>query len=165
MTQQNFFPLEQSVFQNLEHAPSLKGFILPFKSKRAMSDFGQMCLSLRTQLIHLAEFNILAQTKSYPFAILPVQLALQTTGAGTAFLRWRTMDRSKMGVWLWQELLNKVPIHLIADLYAIEKQRITLNMQISLLHTMMRQANECALKMEQAQQCYEARLPQNKENT
>ena len=41
------------------------------------------------------------------------------------------------GVALWQELMasTSTPVNLLADLHAIELQRITLNMQISLLHT------------------------------
>jgi hypothetical protein len=34
-----------------------------------------------------------------------VHLAQQSTGAGTTFLRWRNLDRSAMGVALWEELL------------------------------------------------------------
>ena len=42
-----------------------------------------------------------------------------------------------MGVVLWQELIatTSTPVNLLHDLHAIELQRITLNMQISLLHT------------------------------
>jgi hypothetical protein len=77
-----------------------------------------------------------------------VQLAQQTTGAGTTFLRWRNHDRSSMGVALWESLLDRpaTPASLIDDLYAIELQRIALNMQISLTHSIARQALECASK-------------------
>jgi hypothetical protein len=86
--------------------------------------------------------------RGHPFHLLPVELAQQTTGAGTTFLRWRKHDRSAMGVALWQELMasTSTPVNLLADLHAIELQRITLNMQISLLHTLGRQAQECASK-------------------
>ncbi|PDM35768.1 DUF3158 family protein, partial [Xanthomonas vasicola] len=70
------------------------------------------------------------------FHLLSIELAQQSTGAGTAFLRWRRHDRSAMGVALWQELIasTNTPVNLLADLHAIELQRITLNMQISVLH-------------------------------
>lgn len=48
--------------------------------------------------------------------------------------------------------------HLLADLHAIELQRITLNMQISLLHTLGRQAQECASKAAEAEDAYLRRL-------
>jgi hypothetical protein len=46
----------------------------------------------------------------------------------------------------------------LADLHAIELQRITLNMQISLLHTLGRQAQECASKAAEAEDAYLRRL-------
>ena len=46
------------------------------------------------------------------------------------------------------------PASLIDDLYAMELQRIALNMQISLLHTLGRQAQECASKAAQAEAAY-----------
>jgi hypothetical protein len=65
-----------------------------------------------------------------------------------------------MGVALWQELMasTSTPVNLLADLHAIELQRITLNMQISLLHTLGRQAQECASKAAEAEDAYLRRL-------
>src|SRR3546814_17188602 len=78
---------------------------------------------------------------------------LQATGAGTTFLRWRNLDRSSMGVALWEALLANpaTPASLIDELYAMELQRIVLNMQISLTHSIARQALECASKAAQAE--------------
>jgi len=58
-----------------------------------------------------------------------------------------------MGVALWEALLANpaTPPSLIDDLYAIELQRIVLNMQISLTHSIARQAMECAAKVAQAE--------------
>ncbi|AZE53053.1 Integrase regulator R [Pseudomonas synxantha] len=42
----------------------------------------------------------------------------------------------------------------------MELQRITLNMQMSLLHSITKQAAECAEKMGQAEAVYTARLQQ-----
>ena len=65
-----------------------------------------------------------------------------------------------MGVALWQALMasTSTPVNLPADLHAIELQRITLNMQISLLHTLGRQAQECASKAAQADDTHLRRL-------
>lgn len=64
---------------------------------------------------------MLQQARAYPFSLLDVQLAQQTTGAGTTFLRWRNHDRSSMGVALWESLLDRpaTPASLIDDLYAM----------------------------------------------
>ncbi|UXJ50104.1 DUF3158 family protein [Pseudomonas citronellolis] len=156
-----FYPLEQSDFQHLEHAASLKGLLQPFKSKGALSEWASDCHRLRDDLITLAQQRVLAQANAYPFRLLPAQLAQQTTGAGTTFLRWRTPDRTVMGVALWQTLISSLatPDTLIDDLYAMEVQRLVLNMQISLLHTLGRQARECVSKQAQAEATYLQRVP------
>ena len=61
-----------------------------------------------------------------------------------------------MGVALWEALLANpaTPGSLIDELYAIELQRIVLNMQISLTHSIARQALECANKAAQAEAAY-----------
>ncbi len=75
-------------------------------------------------------------------------------------MRWRKHDRSVMGVALWQALMASAttPVTMLDDLHAIEQQRIVLNMQISLLHTLGRQARECASKLAQAEDVYVRRL-------
>ena len=50
------------------------------------------------------------------------------------------------------------PVNLLHDLHEIELQRVMLNMQISLLHTLGRQAQECASKAAQADNTYLRRL-------
>lgn len=77
--------LQHDAFLVLKHADSLKGL---FKGK-SLSELASNSLTLRDELIELAKEHVLSQVKAYPFALLPVELALQTTGAGTAFLRWR----------------------------------------------------------------------------
>lgn len=158
-----FYPLEQADFQRLEHAASLKGLLKPFKGKGTLTEWASQCHALRDDLIELAKRRVLAQADAYPFRLLPVQLAQQTTGAGTTFLRWRKPDRSAMGVALWQSLItsNATPARLIDDLYAMEVQRIVLNMQISLLHMLGRQAHECASKVAKAESTYLQRIPGN----
>lgn len=155
-----FIPLEQADFRDLQQAASLKGLLQPFKGKGTLSEWASQCHALRDDLIALAQRRVLAQANHYPFTLLPVQLAQQTTGAGTAFLRWRRPDYSAMGVALWEALMSSpaTAAHLLDDLYAIEQQRIVLNMQTSLLHTLGRQAQECASKMAQAETAYQRRV-------
>jgi Protein of unknown function (DUF3158) len=92
---------------------------------------------------------------------IPLQpLAPSTLGsddaAGTTFLRWRSIDRSSMGVALWQTVINAptTPTSLISGLYELEQHRIVLNMQISLTHSIARQAHDCAIKLAQAETVY-----------
>lgn len=151
-----FAPLEQTDFLRLEHAPYLKGLLRPFKGKGELAAWANRCHLMRDGLIELAQRHVLAQAGVHPFRLLPVQLAQQTTGAGTTFLRWRRPDRSAMGVALWRELMDgpATPDTLIDDLYAMEVQRIVLNMQISLLHTIGSQAHACASKVARAEHTY-----------
>jgi len=156
----HFRPLEQAAFRRLEHAAYLKGLLQPFKGKGSLEIWANQCRTLRDAMMGLAEHKILPQARTYPFSLLPVQLAQQPTGAGTTFLRWRNPDRSSMGVALWQQvMLNpSTPVTLMDDLYAIEQQRIVLNMQISLLHTLARQTNDCANKMADAENVWLRRM-------
>ena len=155
-----FQGLQQAAFMKLEHAASLKGLLKPFKGKGDLEAWASQCFAMRDELIGLTQRQVLPQAVGHPFHLLPVELAQQTTGAGTAFLRWRKHDRSAMGVALWQELMANIgtPVNLLAELQAIELQRITLNMQISLLHTLGRQAQECASKAAVAEDAYLRRL-------
>nr|WP_067285891.1 DUF3158 family protein [Marinobacterium profundum] len=155
-----FQPLQQEDFLRLEHAAYLKGLLKPFKGNGSLEDWANQCHALRDSLIALAQRRVLPQVSGYPFRLLPVELAQQTTGAGTTFLRWRKPDRSAMGVALWQAMMDRpgTPVHLLADLLALEHQRITLNMQISLLHSLGRQAHDCANKMAAADAAYQQRL-------
>lgn len=155
-----FVPLEQPAFQRLEHAAYLKGLLKPFKGKGDLDVWASQCEALRDALIALAERSVLPQARRPPFDRLPVYLAQQTTGAGTTFLRWRNLDRSSMGVVLWDALLDdpRTPPALIDDLYAMELQRIALNMQISLLHTLARQAHTGVAAMTHADDRYHHRV-------
>ncbi|EPG8255378.1 DUF3158 family protein [Pseudomonas aeruginosa] len=155
-----FQGLQQAAFMKLEHAASLKGLLKTFKGKGDLEAWASQCFAMRDELIGLTQRQVLQQAVGHPFHLLPVELAQQSTGAGTAFLRWRKHDRSAMGVALWQELMvsTGTPVNLLADLHAIELQRITLNMQISLLHTLGRQAQECASKAAEAEDAYLRRL-------
>lgn len=155
-----FRPLQQTAFSSLQHAAFLKGLLKPFKGKGELGQLAVACRQVTDSLIQLANSEVLPQAQRYPFSLLPIRLMQQSTGAGTSFLRWSRTDRSQMGVELWEELLQdpRTPERLIADLYQIELQRIALNMQISLSHTICRQAMKCANKMAQAETMYQQRL-------
>ena len=155
-----FVALEQADFQRLEHAGYLKGLLQPFKGKGSLETWASQCTALRDELIALAQRQVLPQARAYPFSLLDVQLAQQTTGAGTTFLRWRNLERSSMGVALWEALLANpaTPASMIDELYAMELQRIVLNMQISLTHSIARQAQACASKAAQAEAAYLRRV-------
>jgi hypothetical protein len=155
-----FDPLEATDFQRIEHAASLKGLLKPFKGKEALLTFAGESEAARDALIQRAQ-RLLAQATAYPFSMLPVALTQQSTAAGTAFLRWRNADRSAMGVALWATLIEDpaTPLQMLDELFALEIERVALNMQVSLTHTLARQARECAQKMTYAESIYRRRAP------
>jgi hypothetical protein len=117
-------------------------------------------VSLRDALIELARRRVLAQARAHPFNLLAAQLAQQATSAGTTFLRWRSVDHARMGVGLWEEMLAHpaTPLNLLDDLLMLEEARIALNMQIGLIHSIARQAQACASKLERAEGVHLRRL-------
>ncbi|RUS67441.1 hypothetical protein CUZ56_01386 [Saezia sanguinis] len=151
-----FEPLGQAAFLSLEYSAFLKGLLKPFKGKGELESWANQCERLRDGVIHLAQEKLLRQAQSFPFALLSTRYALQSTGTGTSFLRWRNADRSLMGVHLWQKMMAapQTPQHLIDDLYQMEVQRAVVNMQISILHTIAKQARDCAKKVDAAQAHY-----------
>ena len=161
----SFQPLQQTAFSELEHAAFLKGLLKPFKGKGELMQFGDECSQLVSRLILLATEQVLAQAERYPFTLLPIRMMRQSTGAGTVFLRWSRMDRSKMGVDLWGDLVldGRTPDSLVSDLLEMERQRVVVNMQISLVHSISRQAFLCASKIDTAEQIYQQRISQHLE--
>ncbi|MDR0578057.1 MAG: DUF3158 family protein [Candidatus Accumulibacter sp.] len=153
-----FLPLEQADFLRLKQAAYLKGLLRPFKGKGSLEAWANQCFTLRNELMALEENRGLAQTRVL-LRGLPVELAQQRTGAGTTFPRWRQPDRSAMGTALWRAVMGSpgTPVRLMDALHAMEQQRIVLNMQVSLLHTLGRQARECADKTAWAEAVYLAR--------
>ena len=161
LQQTAFRPLQQEAFQRLQQAASLKGLLKPFKGKGELTQFADLCRAQESDLKALAQ-EVLSQARRYPFTLVPVRLTEQNTQAGTQFLRWQLVTDRRMGVGVWAEMMGspRTPESMLQDLYVMELQRITLNMQMSLLHSITKQAAECAEKMGQAEAEYQVRLQQ-----
>ncbi|MBB6288658.1 MULTISPECIES: DUF3158 family protein [unclassified Pseudomonas] len=161
LQQTAFRPLQQDAFQQLQQAASLKGLLKPFKGKGELTQFAALCRDQESGLKALAQ-GVLEQARRYPFTLVPVRLTEQNTQAGTQFLRWQQVTDRRMGVGVWADMMGspRTPESMLQDLYAMELQRITLNMQMSLVHSIAKQAAECAKKMGQAEAVYMARLQQ-----
>jgi len=159
-TSSRFALLEHADFRRLKHAAYLKGLLRPFKGKGELDLWASECFALRDDLIDIATEHVLAQAQAHPFSRLSAHLAQQKTGAGTTFLRWRNADRSLMGVGLWERLIQSpsTPGWLVDDLYAMERQRVVLNMQVSLTHHFARCALDCASKLASADAAYQQRM-------
>ncbi|KPA91772.1 Protein of unknown function (DUF3158) [Pseudomonas asplenii] len=116
-------------------------------------------MAQRDELIRQALPAMLARAGTPPLHLLPVHLRQQATPAGTAFLRWRRVDRTAMGVAQWRALLlaPNTPSALVPTLYQLEHQRLLLNAQISLAHTLARLARSTAHKLAYAERIQQQR--------
>ncbi len=148
-----FAPLTADAYRQLEHAASLKGLLKPFKGKGELEQLAQMALDIQAQLRQLM-MGLSQQAARSPYSLLDIRLVQQNTRAGSSFLRWRTRDFSRMGVAVWAQQMRKsaLPQNLREELLRFERERITLNLQMSVVHSLYRQARSCAVKMASAEQ-------------
>ncbi|MCP2072805.1 UNVERIFIED_ORG: hypothetical protein J2Y77_002241 [Pseudomonas lini] len=147
-----FEALTPDAYRQLEHAASLKGLLKPFKGKGELEHLAQVAKEIEAQLCHLME-TVVQQTGQPPYSLLDIRLVLQNTSAGSTFLRWRTRDFARMGVAVWErQASNKaLPQAVREGLHLFECERIALNLQMSVVHSLYRQALTCAIKMASAE--------------
>ncbi|WP_454834410.1 DUF3158 family protein [Pseudomonas lini] len=147
-----FDALTPDAYRQLEHAASLKGLLKPFKGKGELEQLAQVAREIEAQLCHLME-AVVQQAGQPPYSLLDIRLVLQNTSAGSTFLRWRTRDFAHMGVAVWERQVRKqtLPQALREGLHRFECERIALNLQMSVVHSLYRQASTCAIKMASAE--------------
>lgn len=148
-----FESLTPDAYRQLAHAASLKGLLKPFKGKGELEHLAQVAREIEAQLCRLME-TVVQQAGRAPYSLLDIRLVLQNTSAGSTFLRWRTRDFSRMGVTVWErQLCNKALPQVVREgLHRFECERIALNLQMSVVHSLLRQATTCATKMASAEQ-------------
>jgi len=148
-----YAPLTADAYRSLEHAASLKAFLRAFKGNGELEHLAQVTKAVEAQLRQLMT-GVTQQAGQPPCSLLDLRLVQQNTSAGSTFLRWRTRDFSRMGVAVWgQQMSNAdLPPALREELYQIECDRIALNLQMSVVHSLYRQARTCAAKMASAEQ-------------
>ncbi|WDG77573.1 DUF3158 family protein [Pseudomonas chlororaphis] len=144
--------LTHDAYRQLEHAASLKGLLKPFKGKRELEHLAQVAREIEAQLCHLMT-AVVQQTGQPPYSLLGIRLVLQNTSAGSTFLRWRSRDFSRMGVAVWErQISNNALLQAVREgLHRFERDRIALNLQMSVVHSLYRQATTCAIKMDSAE--------------
>ncbi|MED7666701.1 DUF3158 family protein [Pseudomonas moraviensis subsp. stanleyae] len=147
-----FEALTPDAYRQLEHAASLKGLLKPFKGKGELVHLAQVAREIEAQLCHLMEAAV-QQAGQPPYSLLDIRLVLQHTSAGSTFLRWRTRDFARMGVAVWERQVRSKPLPQVVreGLHQFECNRIALNLQMSVVHSLYRQASTCAIKMASAE--------------
>jgi hypothetical protein len=147
-----FDALTPDAYRQLEHAASLKGLLKPFKGKGELEHLAQVAREIEAQLCHLMA-AVVQQAGQPPYSLLDMRLVLQNTSAGSTFLRWRTRDFARMGVAVWERQVGNqaLPQVVREGLHRFECERIALNLQMSVVHSLYRQASTCAIKMASAE--------------
>lgn len=139
-------------YRGIEHGASLKGLLKPFKGKGELEVLEQVARGIELALAGVMD-EVMAQAGRPLYHLLEAQLTKQTASGGTVFLRWRSRGYARMGVSVWAEQMAapNLPSSVRQELYRYEIARITLNMQMSVVHSLRRQARECAEKMASAE--------------
>ena len=147
-----FEALTPNAYRQLEHAASLKGLLKPFKGKGDLEHLAQAAREIEAQLRDLMA-AVVQQTGQPPYSLLDIRLVLQNTSAGSTFMRWRTRDFARMGVAVWEcQVGNQALPQVVREgLHRFECERIALNLQMSVVHSLYRQASTCAIKMASAE--------------
>lgn len=147
-----FEALTPDAYRQLEHAASLKGLLKPFKGKGELEYLAQVAREIEAQLCRLMD-AVVQQAGQPPYSLLNIRLVLQNTSAGSTFLRWRTRDFARMGVAVWERQvgIKTLPQVVREGLHRFERDRIALNLQMSVVHSLYHQATTCAIKMDSAE--------------
>ena len=152
--------LTPDAYRQLEHSASLKSLLKPFKGKGELEYLAQVARETEAQLRRLME-AVVQQAGQPPYSLLDIRLVLQNTSAGSTFLRWRTRDFARMGVAAWErQVSNKaLPQAIREELHRFECERIALNLQMSVVNSLYRQASTCAIKMASAERLLRQSTP------
>lgn len=149
---------EHNPYKSLVHSASLKGFLKPFKGKGDQVLLQEQSQAIKLELRELM-LAVVARANKPPYSLLDLNLWLQQSQSETWHLRWRNKAATAMGVRNWNAVVqdHRTPAQLLPGLLEIEKERITLNAQMSIVQHMLRQARECAQKFEDAEQAIDER--------
>ncbi|QLB12767.1 uncharacterized protein DUF3158 [Bisgaardia hudsonensis] len=100
------------------------------------------------------QLNMIQRVRTSELQNLPIfMIKDKSSSSGGAFLRWRSMNHTGTGETVWQPLLTdkNMSEQLRDQLVAVEKDRILVNMQVSIFNYILRQLLECASKIEKVE--------------
>lgn len=104
----------------------------------------------RTQFMDGQQMMV-QQLKESELSTLPIYMIKdKASSSGGTFLRWRSMQYRGSGETVLQQILAHpdVPNEVRHQLVATEKDRVLINMQISILNFVLRQVSECREKIQ-----------------
>ena len=99
--------------------------------------------------LHQIQQRLLHRAWRWPLRQLPLMLCRGPARSGAVFLRWRNQQNNRSGIPAWQALVQNpaLPQPIREALFAIERDRILFNMQMSVTTFILRQIRECSLKL------------------
>lgn len=129
-----------------------------FTDKSLIDEFG---LGYLAQIVNntpsssniVAYAKVIARhSKQRRFTTLPLHMIRdKASSSGGTFLRWRSFQASKNGGSVLTPIFNnaRIPLELRQKLVSAEKERILINLQVSVLNFMMRQVSSAGEKIKE----------------
>lgn len=128
----------------LAYESSLKG-LLRVREPEALTRY----VSEVEATLHQIQILLLHRAWRWPLQHLPLILCRGPARSGATYLRWRNYSQSLSGTAAWQALMADPAYspELRESLFAIERDRIMFNMQMSVMTFILRQHRECSEKL------------------
>lgn len=150
--------IPEDTYKNLTQKHNLIGIVRnlfsPMDSPDEYERLLQQVIEMRQGFVALQP-EMMKEISDSLIRNLPVLLVRDYSGSlGPSFLRLRNVKTRKSGFTALQEVMQDeaTPKEIKNALCQVEKERILLNMQVSILHTIIKQLRECKTKIEQVNQ-------------
>ncbi|OOF82017.1 hypothetical protein BKG92_07730 [Rodentibacter ratti] len=128
---------------------SLKQIFSELESVQQYEFLAESLASVRDVLM-LQQNEMLQNVRQSDLGVLPIHMIRdKASSSGGTFLRWRSFQASKTGGSVLTPILENtcLPLELRQKLVSAEKERILINLQISVLNFMMRQVSSTVEKV------------------
>lgn len=118
-----------------------------------------------TAILQQIQTLIVHRAWRWPLQQVPLMLCRGPARSGAVFLRWRNQQNNRSGMPGWAALMQDPtqPLAVRQSLLAIEHDRITFNMQMSIKSFISRQLRECTAKLSAANNIAAAGYPPKQE--
>lgn len=156
--------LENNPYRTMEQSHALKGLLKPFKGKGDYETLVATARALREEIYKLMS-DLENRVNRPPYSLLNLTMRIQRQKGGeNKYLRWRTKRLDCMGQKYWLDVINDpaTPIELLPALHEFERERIALNMQFVELSHVVREAESCMRKFEEADEAIKAAMEINR---
>lgn len=150
--------IPEGMYRDLANKHNLNGiFKLLFSPMDSIDEYQYISDQIKNVRQYLGELQnqmTLGVKTDEVMGTLPLLFIRDTASRSEAcYLRWRNIRNSRSGENAWNDImLSPNQPQIVKDsLVQIEKERITLNMQMAILTHIVRQLRECSQKIEQVE--------------